>query len=274
MDYIFNGEKIRRLLLNFYLSTEIAVTFYDSSMKMVATSPKYSHYCSTIRRKKGCVKNCNLSNLVHMERAARTREIVSYTCHAGLMETIMPVLFEDTVIGYMQIGQFRDAEGVYSTEEGARAAAEAYGLDEAAGFYGTLPVVSAERLAALGEILAILIRSFWADGLVRHNRSMLSVKIEKYIEEHIKEKLSIEALCAEFFLSKNALYRLFCDEFGTTVGKYILARRAQLARELLRDSTMPITAIAAECGFTDYNYFIRAFKAQVGVTPLQYRKNK
>ena len=273
MDYIFNSEKIRRLLSNFYLSTEIAVTFYDSSMKMVATSPRYSHYCSIIRRKKGCVKNCNLSNLTHMERAAATRSVVSYTCHAGLMETIMPVMYEDTLIGYMQIGQFRDAEGVYSTEAGARLASETYGLSEAADFYSSLPVVSSERLVALGEILAILIRSFWADGLVKHKRSMLSVRIEKYIEEHIKEKLPIELLCSEFFLSKNALYRLFAEEFGTTVGKYVLAKRTQLAMELLRDSAMPITAVAAESGFSDYNYFIRAFKSQVGVTPLQYRKS-
>lgn len=276
MKYIFNAEKIKRLLSNFYISTGIAVTFYDQDTHMIATSPVYSDYCRCIRQKKECVKNCHLSNLTHMKEAAESGEMVSYTCHAGLMETILPVHYEGTLIGYMQIGQFRDTEGVYSGESGASDAAERYGLDVAhtLSLYRALPSVSEEKLEALQEILLIIIRSFWEDGLIRHNRSMLSVRIEQYIAEHLREKLYVERICEEFFLSKNALYRLFAAEFGTTVGNYVLDKRVQLATRLLHDTAAPITQIAAECGFPDYNYFIRAFKKQTGLTPLQFRKNK
>ena len=276
MNYIFNAEKIKRLLSDFYLATEIAVVFYDSDMNTVAASPVYSDYCKCVRGVRGCVKSCNLSNFVHMERAAKTREVVHYTCHAGLMEMIMPVLYEDTLIGYMQIGQFRDEEEKYSSLAAVLAAAGTMGItaDEARALYSSLPVVSGERLSALCEILLILIRSFWEDGLIRYNRSMLSVKIEQFVTEHIRERMHIEDICREFFISKNALYTLFSTEFGTTVGKYVLSRKLQLAAELLRGGGLDITEVAAECGFSDYNYFIRAFKKQYGLTPLQYRKKK
>jgi AraC-like DNA-binding protein len=276
MNYIFNAEKIKRLLSDFYLATEIAVTFYDSDMNTVATSPVYSDYCKCIRGIRGSIKNCNLSNFVHMERAAKTREVVSYTCHAGLMEMVMPVLYEDTIIGYMQIGQFKDKEAVYSSRDGIICAATALGLSvgEADELYGRLPEVSAKRLGALCEILLVLIRSFWEDGLIRHNRSMLSVRIEQYVTEHIRDRLYIEDICRHFFISKNALYTLFSAEFGTTVGKYILQRKLQRAAALLREGSLAITAVAAECGFSEYNYFIRAFKKQYSLTPLQYRKKK
>ena len=43
---------------------------------------------------------------------------------------------------------------------------------------------------------------------------------------------------------------------------------------MLRENTeMNVTEIASRCGFSDYNYFIRAFKKHLGVTPLKYRKN-
>ena len=276
MNYLFNAEKIKKLLLHFYISTGIAVTFYDSDANMVATSPVYSEFCHCIREQKECVAQCNLSDRVHMKQASERKQTVPYACHAGLMETILPVFYEDTLIGYMQIGQFKDADKIHSSEQSARLAALEYGLcpDKAMDMYEKLPTVSAEKLDALQEILLLLIKSFWEDGLIRHKRSMLSVRIEQYITEHLREKLYVEAICEQFFLSKNALYRLFANEFGMTVGEYILEKRLQLAMQLLRKTTASVTQVALECGFTDHNYFIRAFKKKMGITPLQFRKSK
>ncbi len=276
MDYIFNKEKIKELLLDFYLSTGIAVTFYDSSTKMVATSPVYCEWCKKIRSDNKRQENCNLSNLTHMNLASRTKQTVCYTCHTGLMEAIIPVLYEDTLIGYMQIGQFRDQNKVYSSLDMALSRIEEYGLDrnELLPLYESLPLLSSEKFEAVKRILLVLIKSFWDDALIRHNRSMLSVKIEQYIEERLLEKISVESICKHFFISKNALYRLFSEEFNTTIGKYLLTKRINLAMEKLTKTNLAITAISLECGFTDYNYFIRAFKKQTGITPLQFRKNK
>ena len=275
MNYIFNIEKIKRLLSDFYISTGIAVTFYDSEMNLVATSPVHSDYCLCIRQDDERKKNCNFSNLAHMKQAANERATVSYTCHAGLMETILPVIYEDTLIGFMQIGQFRDEGEKYSSAEIVSEALLVYRLNNEymIRLYEGLPIVSEEKFKALQKILLVLIKNFWDDSLIRHNRSMLSIKIEQYIMEHIKEKIYIEDICKQFFLSKNALYRLFESEFGTTIGKYILSKRIQLSQEALRDTSKPVAAIATELGFFDYNYFIRAFKKQMGITPLQYRKS-
>jgi AraC-like DNA-binding protein len=276
MDYIFNAEKIKKLLLDFYLSTDIAVTFYDSSMNMVATSPVHSDYCEYVRRSPDRKIHCNLSNVEHMREAAKKKVTVSYTCHAALMETIIPVLYEETLIGFMQIGQFRDKMQKYSSEEKLLSAAKVYNLEEKTclSLYQKLPIVSDEKFEALKKILLILIKSFWDDSLIRHNRSMLSVKIEQFVSEHLKEKIYVDTLCKQFFISKNALYRLFNSEFGMTVNDYVLNKRIQFSIDLLKETSLPITRVAADCGFTDYNYFIRAFKKQVGVTPLQFRKNK
>ena len=121
--------------------------------------------------------------------------------------------------------------------------------------------------------MEIVIKSFWMDGLISYDRSMLSVKLEQYIKEHLTEKIYIEELCDKFFISKNALYRLFQKEFGTTVNEFIIEKRLTLARELLLSSAeLNVTEVSAACGFTDYNYFIRRFKKGTGQTPLQFRK--
>jgi AraC-like DNA-binding protein len=245
-------------------------------MNMVATSNVHSNYCKYVRSNKDGIKNCNLSNLVHMKEAARTKKTVSYTCHAGLMETIIPVLYEDMIIGYMQIGQIRDKNGVYSKAEKAFSLTENYNLekDKLSSLYSAIEEVSEEKLHALNKILTVLIKSFWDDSLIRHNRSMLSVKIEQYVNDHLKDKFYVDKLCEQFFISKNALYRLFKTEFNLTVAEYVLTKRIALSVEMLKSTSKSVTEIASDCGFTDYNYFIRLFKKEMGVTPLQYRKNR
>lgn len=277
MHYIFNKERLEKVISDFYSSTGIAVALYDASKELVAASPIYSGCCSLIRTQKECVENCNKSNLTHMKEVASRQQIHCYTCHGGLMETILPIVYEDVLIAYMQIGQFRDTAGKYSSPEKICETAEKYGLnkEELLLLYDHLPVISEDRLHSLCNIMEIVIKSFWIDGLIRYDRSMLSVKIEQYIAEHLSEKIYIEELCDLFFLSKNAIYRLFQKEFGMTVNEYILKKRLALAKELLLSGEVfNVTEVSSACGFPDYNYFIRWFKTQTGKTPLQFRKSK
>lgn len=155
--------------------------------------------------------------------------------------------------------------------------AEKYGYNtsELCSLYENVPVVSDEKLDAMCRILEILIKSFWLDDLITYKRSMLSVKIEQYIDERLTEKIVFGDLCEKFFLSKNALYRLFRDEFGTTVTEFIIQKRLQLAQKYLRsENDMNVSQISSACGFSDYNYFIRLFKKRFGVTPFQYRRQR
>ena len=277
MDYIFNKEKLTQVLSDFYHSTGIAVGLYDASNQSIVGAPSFhSPYCTYIRNRGECLQNCNQSNLIHLKEVFSTRQISRYTCHAGLMETILPVIYEDVLIAYIQIGQFRDAENRYSSTERLPRVAEQYGFspEQLLALYEKLPLVSEEKLHSLYHIVDILVKSFWQDGLIAYNRSMLSVKIERYIDEHLEEKIGLNEICNEFFLSKNAVYRLFHDEFHSTVNDFIITKRLKRAQELLQTKPeLNVTQISSICGFPDYNYFIRLFKKQVGVTPFQFRKH-
>ena len=276
MNCIFDKEKIERVLSDFYSSTGIAITLYDASETIIATSPIYAEFCSYIRSKRQCVKNCDTSNFVHMKEVSESRQITCYSCHAGLKEIILPIIYEDVLIAYLQIGQLRDGEGDYTSAEKLTAIAQRYGLDadKLISLYGKTPAISQERLHSVCNILEILIKSFWMEGLISDSRSMLSVKIERYIEEHLSERIYTQDLCNKFFLSKNAIYELFRKEFNTTVNEFILQKRMRKAQKLLESElNLNITQISLLCGFPDYNYFIRSFKKHIGITPLKFRKS-
>ena len=276
MNYIFNKEKLEQALSDFYNSTGIAVALYDACQKSIAGAPScHSPYCTCIRTHSECIGYCSQSNLIHMKEVSLTRQISRYTCHAGLMEMIFPVIYEDVLIAYIQIGQFRDAEHRFSTADQLPKIAEQYGFscEQLLALYDGLPLVSEERLHSLCHIVDILVKSFWQDGLITYNRSMLSIKIERYIDEHLEEKIGLSDICNQFFLSKNSAYQLFRAEFNTTVNEFITQKRLNHAQELLQTKPeLNITQVSLLCGFPDYNYFIRLFKKQFGITPLQLRK--
>ena len=89
------------------------------------------------------------------------------------------------------------------------------------------------------------------------------------LNRRITEPLTTDMLAEEFFLSRGYICRLFKQETGTTISKYIVARRISMAKRLLAEGRSVHEACEAS-GFGDYTHFIRAFGQAVGVSPKQY----
>ncbi len=95
-------------------------------------------------------------------------------------------------------------------------------------------------------------------------------EVIRYINGHFTESLTLDLICAEFFVSKYHLIRKFKEYTNATVYDYILSKRIALARRLIRQGTA-VTAAAAQCGFSDYSNFYKSFSAKTGMTPAQFR---
>ena len=93
-----------------------------------------------------------------------------------------------------------------------------------------------------------------------------------YIEENLHEELTLEQIARQCHMSKYYLSHVFSQSQGISVGKYVLQVRVNKSMRLLRDTVTPVKEIAEQVGFHDASYFIRAFKKETGLTPLQYRK--
>jgi AraC-like DNA-binding protein len=73
-------------------------------------------------------------------------------------------------------------------------------------------------------------------------------------------------------VSANHLAGLFAEQVGTPPHRYLLQRRIESACRLLRDSDLPITQIALECGFSSSQHLAGRFGRHMGATPSAYRK--
>lgn len=99
-------------------------------------------------------------------------------------------------------------------------------------------------------------------------------EVMKYVDEHFGERISLEQVADEVFLSRPYLSTLFKKETGKKFSNYLQEVRLEKSCSLLRDSRLAIGEIAEQAGFFDSAHFSRAFKEHYGCSPLEYRKTR
>lgn len=92
----------------------------------------------------------------------------------------------------------------------------------------------------------------------------------RYIGEHFAEKLTLEGLAREFFISRSALVRDFRLMLDTTVVGYITKVRVAKAKYQLKNGAS-VSETAEMCGFSSDSYFVRVFRSVTGQTPAAFR---
>lgn len=98
------------------------------------------------------------------------------------------------------------------------------------------------------------------------------VAVLLYLNEHLTEDISIDALASRFFLNRYYLMHAFKKQTGYTIGGYLSTKRLILAKELIAKG-MPITEVCYACGFKNYSTFSRAYKKSFGESPRDFRQS-
>lgn len=93
-----------------------------------------------------------------------------------------------------------------------------------------------------------------------------------YIEEHLDGDLSLEAMAAQVDVSPLYLARAFKASVGRSPHQYVLARRLERAKEMLRGSDLPIVEVALAAGFSSQSHLSNWFVRLLGVSPAVYRR--
>jgi len=128
------------------------------------------------------------------------------------------------------------------------------------------------------RLIAYLIKNYLKDDNSKADIERRTVelsrmrKIEAFVSENYKSKISTSDLAKMFFVSENHFCRLFKKHVGISAVDYINEFRISKAEILLRTTDLAITEIALAVGFEDANYFSRVFRMIKKLSPTEYRK--
>lgn len=98
------------------------------------------------------------------------------------------------------------------------------------------------------------------------------LNIIDFINGHLTEEISVDAIAKTAYISRYHLMRLFKAETGCTLFDYIAEKRLSLAKDLLKAKT-PVIQACFGSGFQNYSTFSRAYKKRFGISPSQTGKS-
>ena len=93
----------------------------------------------------------------------------------------------------------------------------------------------------------------------------------QYIDENLRNQLTLSSIANAVTLSPGHFAHAFRQATGVAPHRYVLERRVERAKELLRESDMPITEIADRIGCSSHSHFSVLFHRVTGLTPRQFR---
>lgn len=92
-----------------------------------------------------------------------------------------------------------------------------------------------------------------------------------FMETSYQQDIAISEVIERSHYSQRHFIRLFSAAYGMSPQRYLLDVRLRHAGTMLRDSRLPVTEVAASCGFSDPNYFSRVFRKYSGISPSEFR---
>jgi AraC family transcriptional regulator len=131
---------------------------------------------------------------------------------------------------------------------------------------------------ALGAVLAAYLVSHERDGAdVGHPeaRSLSSAGVRRvfeFVDANLEREISLMRLAQECGTSVFHFARLFKRRTGVAPHQFIVQRRIERARSLLRNADLSVGEVAARCGFAQQSHFATTFRRVVGLSPTSYRR--
>jgi AraC family transcriptional regulator len=98
--------------------------------------------------------------------------------------------------------------------------------------------------------------------------------VTDFVLAHLHEPPSLERLAQQVNLSAYHFARLFRRTTGESPHQFVLRKRLEAAKRLLRETELPLSQIAVAVGFPNQSHFTQVFREHQGLTPRRYRQHR
>jgi len=274
MNFKFDKEKLKTILVNLYELTSVRFALYDDDFTKILAYPEEScEFCSIIKSNPVSRAKCRENDVSACKICRQTGMLYMYKCHCGLAEVVAPIKMNDVIIGYIMFGQIcENNEGKAEILKYALGYGENKAKLKAAA--DKLVCKTENQIKAAAGILEICACYLWLYDIIKVDNGNLIIHLTNYINTNLKSDLSVEHLCSAMGISRSRLYEISHKYYSMSIGDYIRKKRIEKAKQCLSSDDMSVAEAAKESGITDANYFSKVFKSEMGMSPLEFKRQQ
>lgn len=271
MELKFNKEQLNSILNDFHNLTGLNIQIRDINYKTIGQNEDYNpEFCNIIQRDDTGVKRCHRSDEIILKKCAETKSIEIHNCHAGLTDMAIPVIRGGTVIAFIILGQIKNNVTYNQILQNTKDLnCDKHLLEES---YNRLIELDINRINSVANIAVMLVEHILLNNLLKPISDTHIQKSIEYISENINKPITVKDICNSVNISKSVLYKSFQKHLNTSPNQYINEKKIAKAKDLIKNTEMPIKEIADFLGFSNTTYFYKLFKKVTGITPIQYKK--
>ena len=133
------------------------------------------------------------------------------------------------------------------------------------------------RAISVAELLSILetailekVKQYLESKRIQDAKPIRMAK--QFVQDHYNEPIGLEDVAREIHYNPVYFSTLFKQEVGTNFSDYLIGFRVEKAKDLLKNTSLPLVEISEQVGYRDAKYFSKMFSKIVGINPKEYRR--
>ncbi|PWM74499.1 MAG: hypothetical protein DBX59_03680 [Bacillota bacterium] len=279
-----NKELVKNIAdyFDYLKSLSLEVSFCDIKLyythyfpALVSYNSHTNGYCALIKSRPELHKICIEKQHGLIDRC--NKGAFYGPCWAGVEEYVFPVKHDGEVLSFISVSGYR---GKYRfSRRKAEAVKERCDLkgEELDARYVRLKTQPADEtllktlVSPLCDMFELLYLKTKKDP--DDKNSLPLKKILTYINNNYAWNITLEEIARECHYSESYVRHVFKEKTDTTIGNYVTTLRVAKAKNMLKNTALSVSEIAADVGYSEPNYFTNVFRKATGVSPKQYRKN-
>ncbi len=277
MKHVFQvifKDDVQKIFDHFSSTFDLKILFYspEGEIIKVGLNRPNAPYCQLMQDKLYGIDACLSKDLALREKAKASGKIVDQTCHACVKDVVVPIFNDESLLGYIGYGQFRQTA---SLPPAIRAVIIRKGLNLTAAktAFLQLPFYSKEKEAAIKELFSYLIDYIVSQHMIVAKGDLILYKAFSYIHAHINEKIDLDDIAKAVGRSRSTISHLFKKKMSFGFKRTVLNIRFDKAEEYMRIAPhLKIREIAERVGYEDSLHFSRIYKKHRMISPRQFMR--
>lgn len=271
VNFIFQ-EDAQRIFNYFTRLLGIKITFFTADFVEVRTGVNRGHckYCKLLRAKLGCELLCQNLDQKKQNQALHEKRLVSYQCHGGMMEAILPIFAVNKLVGYIMIGQFRVTDNCptkYYNDWKKK-----YNNNRLYEAFLDTPYYPKKKLHDIFGMFELIVDSIVTRHLIAIQTTSSIEKLISYIDQNPQVNLTLPQAAAMMYCSQSSISHEFKLVTGISFKQYTILKKLDKADELMiLYPDLKVHEVAEKVGYFDPYLFSRIYKKYRHYPPNQFK---